>query len=302
MEFLSRHLKHSSRTNDEQRFEKVAVGKGYLGTLHEEWFDAPTTPFRSEEKIGKKPASKPASERSKQRRSEAATSSSEQGEASRTSPSILEDTAKQKGKQKQVVQTSPAEKIEEILPVLMKLYRLGEELVPLLVNLAKMGEEWSRTSAPSAINPGQYPWKEPVSDDASHRKGTTASASALTDDDDQLTPTASNAAADESRSKTPASTETEEDSALTPSTPLSNEIDGQSASPRQQSECSDPGFGSFKKICSTDGLLRRPTGISEHDICDGINDEATLQYVFHCYRDRLAVVIVFGLTLGQEVL
>lgn len=35
-------------------------------------------------------------------------------------------------------------------------------------------------------------------------------------------------------------------------------------------------FNSFRRLCSTQGLLKRPLGIGKHDVPDGINDDATL--------------------------
>ena len=282
MEFLGRHFKRSSRTNDEQRFEKVVVGKDYLGTMSEEWFDAPTTPVSSEEKLSKKPASRTASQRREQKRSGGPTPSTEPGEPSNTDSTASPSTSKMKGKQRQSVQKSPAEKADEMIPILMKLYRLGEEIVPLLMTLAKMGEEWSRISAPSTGDSRQNAWPMPVPEQGREKKATRPASSAGTDDDTQLTPTASNAAGDESRSKTPITTETDEDSDLTPSTSLSNGSNGHSSQSPRHSQPEDPGFSSFKKICSTEGMLRRPKGMGEHDVCDGINDEATLQYVPSC--------------------
>ena len=279
MEFLARQFKRSSHTDDEQRFEKVVVGKDYLGTMSEEWFDAPTTPVSSEEKSVRKPTSKTASERREQKRSGGLQPSTEPGEPSTTDSSAPQSTSKIKGKQRQSAQKSPAEKADEMIPILLKLYRLGEEIVPLLMTLAKMGEEWSRISAPSTSDSRQNPWLKPVSEQGQERKATTPASSAGTDDDTQLTPTASNAAGDESRSKTPVTTETDEDedSALTPSTSLTNGSNGHGGRSPRQSQPEDPGFNSFKKICSNEGMLRRPKGIGEHDVCDGINDEATLQ-------------------------
>ena len=302
MEFLGRHLKRSSRTNDEQRFEKVVVGKDYLGTMSEEWFDAPTTPFRSAEKLDKKPESKTASERREQKRSGGTPPSSEPGEPSSVDSSAAQSTSRMKGKQRQPVQKSPAEKADEMIPILMKLYRLGEEIVPLLMTLAKMGEEWSRMSAPSTSDSRQYPWPKPVPEPGQERKATAPASSAGTDDDTQLTPTASNAAGDESRSKTPAATETDEDSDLTPSTSLSSGSNGHGSRPSRRSQPEDPGFSSFKKICSTEGMLRRPKGIGEHDVCDGINDEATLQCVPKCCWEFQCSFASICLTSSQAFL
>ena len=41
----------------------------------------------------------------------------------------------------------------------------------------------------------------------------------------------------------------------------------------------DSAFNSFKRLCEAHGLLQRPAGLGEHDVVDGINDEATLLYV-----------------------
>ena len=274
MEFLSRHLKRSSRTNDEQRFEKVMVGKDYFGTMKEEWFDAPTTPFRSEEKLGETSESKSTPKESKHRQSGAPTPSTEPGESSATNSSIPKSRNRPKGKERQSVQTSSAGKPDELIPILTKLYRLGEELVPLLVSLAKIGEEWSHMSSSSPHKQNPYPWPDASLGD---KQAMTPASTTSTDDDGQLTPTASSPTANESRSKTPASTDTEENSAPTPSTSVSNATEEENGPSPRQSEEEDTGFGSFRKMCSKDGLLRRPTGIGEHDVCDGINDDATLR-------------------------
>ena len=281
MESLSRYLKRSSRTNNENRFEKVVVGKDYLGTASEEWFDARTTPFRSEENLDRKPAWKLTSGQRDRKSSGGPPPSTEPGESSSTNPSAPQSTSNLSGKQSQSAQKPPAESVDEMVSVLMKFYRLGEELVPLLVTLTKMGEEWSRTSVPSTNESGHHPLPKPVSEQGEEEKATIPASSAEIEQDIKLTLEASNAAGDESQCKTPATMETEE-SAPTPSTSLSNGSNGHSGQPPRQSQPEDPGFSSFKETCSTQGLLRRPTGIGEHDVCDGINDEATLQYVPSC--------------------
>ena len=45
---------------------------------------------------------------------------------------------------------------------------------------------------------------------------------------------------------------------------------------RRRSTQEDSAFNSFKRLCDAHGLLNRPTGLREHDVVDGINDEATL--------------------------
>ena len=37
-------------------------------------------------------------------------------------------------------------------------------------------------------------------------------------------------------------------------------------------------FDTFKKCCAERGLLEAPAGISDDDVLDGINDDATLLY------------------------
>ena len=250
------------------------IGKDYFGTMKEEWFDAPTTPFRSEEKLGETSGSNSTSKGSKHRRSGAPTPSTEPGESSATNSSVYQNKSRPKGKERQPVQTSSAGKTDELLPILTKLYRLGEELVPLLASLAKLGEEWSHMSSSSPHKQHPHPWPDSrLGDKQAMKPASTTS----TDDDGQLTPTASNPAANDSRSKTPASTDTEENSAPTPSTSVSNATEEEDGASRRQSEEEDTGFGSFRKVCSKEGLLRRPTGIGEHDVCDGINDDATLR-------------------------
>ena len=46
-----------------------------------------------------------------------------------------------------------------------------------------------------------------------------------------------------------------------------------------RSTLEDSAFDSFKSLCEVHGLLKRPAGLGEHDVVDGINDEATLLYV-----------------------
>ena len=48
---------------------------------------------------------------------------------------------------------------------------------------------------------------------------------------------------------------------------------------KRRSTQEDSAFNSFKRLCEAHGLLKRPTGLGEHDVVDGINDEDTLLYV-----------------------
>ena len=48
---------------------------------------------------------------------------------------------------------------------------------------------------------------------------------------------------------------------------------------QRRSTQEDSAFNSFKRLCDVHGLLKRPEGLREHDVIDGINDEATLLYV-----------------------
>ena len=48
---------------------------------------------------------------------------------------------------------------------------------------------------------------------------------------------------------------------------------------QRRSTQEDSAFNSFKRLCDVHGLLKRPEGLREHDVVDGINDEATLLYV-----------------------
>ena len=48
---------------------------------------------------------------------------------------------------------------------------------------------------------------------------------------------------------------------------------------KRRSTQEDSAFNSFKRLCDVHGLLKRPEGLGEHDVVDGINDEATLLYV-----------------------
>lgn len=48
---------------------------------------------------------------------------------------------------------------------------------------------------------------------------------------------------------------------------------------QRRSTQEDSAFNSFKRLCEAHGLLKRPAGLNEHDVVDGINDEATLLYV-----------------------
>ena len=48
---------------------------------------------------------------------------------------------------------------------------------------------------------------------------------------------------------------------------------------QKRSTQEDSAFNSFKRLCDVHGLLKRPEGLREHDVIDGINDEATLLYV-----------------------
>ena len=47
----------------------------------------------------------------------------------------------------------------------------------------------------------------------------------------------------------------------------------------RRSTLEDSAFDSFKRLCEVHGLLKRPAGLGEHDVVDGINDEPTLLYV-----------------------
>ena len=285
MESLGRFLKRSSHINNEQRFEKIVVGKDYLGTASEEWFDARTTPFRSEEKLDRKPAWKLTSEKREQKPSGGPPPSTQSGEPSSTNSSASQKASGSNGKQRQSAQKLPAESVDEMVSTLMKFYRLGEEIVPLLVTLTKMGEEWSRTSIPSACESGPHPSPKPVPEQGEEGKSTIPALSAGPEDDPKLTQEVPNLTSDELQCKTPATMETDEESAPTPSTSLSNGSNGPGSQPPRQLKPEDPGFSSFKELCSTQGMLRRPTGIGEHDVCDGINDDATLQYVpSYCWK------------------
>lgn len=47
---------------------------------------------------------------------------------------------------------------------------------------------------------------------------------------------------------------------------------------KRRSTQEDSAFNSFKRLCEAHDLLKRPAGLGEHDVLDGINDEATLLY------------------------
>ena len=47
---------------------------------------------------------------------------------------------------------------------------------------------------------------------------------------------------------------------------------------KRRSTQEDSAFNSFKRLCEAQGLLKRPAGLGENDVIDGINDEATLLY------------------------
>lgn len=47
---------------------------------------------------------------------------------------------------------------------------------------------------------------------------------------------------------------------------------------KRRSTQEDSAFNSFKRLCEAHHLLKRPAGLGEHDVVDGINDEATLLY------------------------
>ena len=249
------------------------IGKDYFGTTKEEWFDAPTTPFHSEEKLGEASGSKLTLKESKHRRLGAPAPSTEPGESSTRNSSAHQSKSTLKGKQRLSAQTSSAEKAEELVPILMKLYRMGEELVPLLVTLAKIGEEWSHMSSTTPHQQNPHPWPESNLGD---RKAMAPASSTSMDNHGHLTPAASSPAGNESRAKTSTSTDTE-DSAPSPSTSVSNTTEEENKRSHRQSEAEDTDFGLLKNICSREGLLRLPTGIGEHDVCDGINDDATLR-------------------------
>lgn len=273
MEFLGRCLKRPSRTNDEQRFEKVMIGKDYFGTMKKEWLDAAANPFHSEEKLVEASGSKSSLNGSQHRRSEAPTPSTEPRESSARNPSAHQSKSTPKGKERQSAQTSSAESAEDLIPILIKLYRMGEELLPLLATLVKIGEEWSNTTSTTPHQHHPHPWPE---SNLGNEKAMASAPSTSMDNHDHLTPTASKPAGDESRAGTSASTDME-DSAPTPSTSVRNTTEEEDKCPHPQSEAEDTGFGLLKNICSREGLLRRPTGIGEHDVCDGINDDATLR-------------------------
>lgn len=48
---------------------------------------------------------------------------------------------------------------------------------------------------------------------------------------------------------------------------------------KRRSTQEDSAFNSFTRLCEAHGLLKRPAGLGEHDVVDGISDEATLLYV-----------------------
>ena len=56
----------------------------------------------------------------------------------------------------------------------------------------------------------------------------------------------------------------------------STKSDAAGESIQRRSTQEDSAFNSFKRLCDVHGLLKRPTGLGEQDVIDGINDEATL--------------------------
>ena len=68
----------------------------------------------------------------------------------------------------------------------------------------------------------------------------------------------------------------------------STESDGAGKPIKRRSTQEDSAFNSFKRLCEAHGLLKRPAGLGEHDVDDGINDEATLLCVsFHSSNQTL---------------
>lgn len=58
---------------------------------------------------------------------------------------------------------------------------------------------------------------------------------------------------------------------------------------QRRSTQEDSAFNSFKRLCEAHGLLKRPAGLGEHDVIDGINDEATLLRFFYAKQCDVSV-------------
>lgn len=48
---------------------------------------------------------------------------------------------------------------------------------------------------------------------------------------------------------------------------------------KRRSTHEDTAFNSFKRLCEAHGFLKGSAGLGEHDVVDGVNDEADLLYV-----------------------
>ena len=70
-----------------------------------------------------------------------------------------------------------------------------------------------------------------------------------------------------------------------------NDMAGEPIQRRSTQE--DSAFNSFKRLCDVHGLLKRPEGLGEHDVIDGINDEATLLCVTLDFIKSILLTTVF---------
>lgn len=286
MGLLGRLLGRSSGIMNEQGLEKVIIGQDYFGKLGEEFFDAPT-------EQPKKTAQGPTANR-RQNLPAAKASSSGLKAKSPTKPVAPENEISKSGKRISLERIPSSDVLGDILPVLVNLTKVGEELLPLLKTLTRQEEDFHHTTQPGADRK-KVPSQALASSDQTREKtalkktilikGNEASSPSSVSSNARVKGSEPRISASMERSEgSPTSTTASQATPRTPTNSLSTESDPQKKALQRRSTQEEAAFSSFKRLCAAHGFLKRPAGIGEQDVCDGINDEATLRYVcsYHC--------------------
>ncbi|MCJ1479454.1 hypothetical protein MMC13_008140 [Lambiella insularis] len=282
MEVLRRLSRLSFRIKDERTFESVIVGKDYLGKTGEKHFDVLTSTGKSEGK-GREDASShlACTKQNGHGTSDTGVAVADSGETKGNlgrGPSTLEGLETRTESKRTKVQAPSADNLKDLLPVLVKLSEIGEELIPILKALSEMGETRPRLIVGPANSDKALPSESMRSDRTAASTAISRKSSTKTEEHSPLPPVPSRRTAARTRSKTPTASTARRDSSLNLTTSMSNESDTNNTGLTRWSPQEEAAFTSFQKLCSTHGLLKRPSGIGEHDVCDGINDQATLRY------------------------
>jgi len=285
MGLLGRFREYWPWTKEEQQFDKVMIGENYCGKLRDEWSDAPSDPLESIDMMKSDKKTKSSSRSRKPVFTEV--SSIDKERTVRFKSAAAEGPKSKEGERKFPVQRSSHEDVNDLRSVLDSLARLGEELIPLLLTLSKMGEEMYGATAASHHQAGEALSTSTSAIEAAKRPAATPTSSTQSERGSSNTITESNKNTNKSRSNPSASRKSSQDSSTTssmthatPPTPTTSSSNGSAAPSSQLSKGStqeEVAFGAFKRLCAIHGLLKRPVGTGEHDVCDGINDEATLR-------------------------